>query len=116
MAARGVVIRPVDDASPRIPFVFAVKFYPISFLKSIDSIGQIDVMSDQQRLSRLQFDNEALVSAAVIVVGEYRGDDSFILNLNATSPIGKCLGKCLVASRYAIAATRRSSHDQATFE
>lgn len=116
MAARWVVMRPVNYASPRVPFVFAIEFHLISFLECVDSIGQIDVMSNQQRLARLQFDDEALMSTPVFVVGEYCGDGSFSLNLKAASLFGERPGQCLVATRYDLAATRWASNDQSTFE
>lgn len=106
---------PVKYTSPRVPFVFAIKLYPITFFKSVNSIGQVDVVSDEKCLPRLQLNDEALVSASVFVVSEDLFDDAARLNLNVASLIGERARQYLVATGYGFDTARSLCDDQAAF-
>jgi len=109
------MMRPVEYASPRVPFVFSIKIYPITFIERVDSVSQVDVVSDQYCLPRLQPNDEALVPTAVVVISEDLFNDAAALNLNVALMIGKRASQCLVATGYGFDNARSLRDDQIAF-
>ena len=60
-----VMVRPMDDAAFFIPDILAVEADTVAYIESVDSRGDVDVMRDQQRLSRRKLNDEPLVSRTV---------------------------------------------------
>lgn len=84
MLAARIVMRPVNESALFVPFVFSVERDGIASTEGGDSRGEVNVVGNQQRLSGFKTQDEALVAAAVIVIGKYLHDDAFTCDLNAT--------------------------------
>ena len=84
-----VTVCPVNHAAFGVPFVFAAEGHQIAFAKSDDSRRQIDVVRDQQRLSRRKRHNKALMPAAVIVVREHSKNDALPFHLQVSRVLSK---------------------------
>src|SRR5690606_11151979 len=69
--ALGVVMGPVYDAALVVPLVLAVELDRIAHLEPFHARGEIDVVGDEQRPATGDLHDEALVPAAVVVVGQY---------------------------------------------
>jgi len=65
-----IMVRPVHHTAFRVPFKFAIKADRITRSQRIDARRQVDVVCDEQRLSGIQPNNEALMAAAIVVVGQ----------------------------------------------
>ena len=74
---------PVDDAALWVPCVFALEGDVISDAEGTDPRSNVDVVRDQQSLARPQFDDEPLMSAALIVVRQDFRNSSFALDANS---------------------------------
>ena len=57
-----VMVRPMDDAAPFIPDTLTINANAIPDLQSGDARRNVDVMCNQQRLSRCKLNDESLVS------------------------------------------------------
>src|SRR5690606_540563 len=70
------------DAAFLVPFVFAVELHPIPFLQRIDSWREIDIVRDQERMPRGQLEDEALVTAILVVIAQRSQHRAGTSNLN----------------------------------
>lgn len=68
-----VVMRPVNHPALGVPFVDAIERHGIAHLNRIDPGREINVVCDEQRLTRGQPENEALMPAAFVVIRQ-QGD------------------------------------------
>jgi hypothetical protein len=59
---------PVDEATLFVVDVFTTELHYATNLQGLDSGGNIDVMGDKQSLTAGQFNNETLVSTAVVII------------------------------------------------
>ena len=62
------MVRPMDDSALFVPDILAVKANAVAGLESIDARGDVEVVCNQQGLSRRKLNNESLVSPAVQIV------------------------------------------------
>jgi hypothetical protein len=72
--ARGVTplwigMRPVNHAPFRVPFILAIKGNRVPRAKRVDTLCQIDVVGHKNGSPGIQSNNEALMPAAMGVVG-----------------------------------------------
>src|SRR5512139_9856 len=66
-----IVVRPVDHAAFRVPFVLAIEGDRVACAQRFDALREIDVVGDQQRPPGIQPDDEALMPAAIGVVRQH---------------------------------------------
>ncbi len=52
MPTAGIMMCPVDDTAFRVPFVLTEKFNGVAFSKGIDTLSNINVVSDKNSLTR----------------------------------------------------------------
>ena len=76
---------PVNNATLVVRFEDTVKANRIAYPQARNTLSDIDVMSNKQRLAGMQPQYEALMSATNIVVRQDAADDSVALSLCATS-------------------------------
>ena len=88
-----IVMGPVNDTAPWVPFVNAVERDVIPALQGRNSWSNINIVSDEEGLTRCKGQNESLMPAPVIVIGEYSGDGALSRYLNAAPLIPDCIGK-----------------------
>ena len=62
------MVRPVHQAAEVVPLVHAAELHAISKADRY-TVGQVDVMRNQQRVATAQLQDEALVTIAVAVIG-----------------------------------------------
>ena len=62
-------MRPVHQTTQLIPLVHATNEHPVAHAEW-NTLRQIDVMSDQQRATIANIDDESLVTRAVIIIGQ----------------------------------------------
>ena len=91
-----VVVCPVNHAAFGVPFVFAIERHGIAFAKADDSRCQINVVRDQKLLSRKERHDEALMTAALIVVRKHFKNDILPLHLQFSCALFEGTGECLV--------------------
>jgi hypothetical protein len=60
-----IMMRPVDKTAFRVPLIFTEEFDRIAFPDGIDTGSKIDVVGDENSLTRGQLENEPLVSPSV---------------------------------------------------
>lgn len=80
-------MRPVENASPLIPFVLATELDVVSCFQRSDAIGQFDVVRDQQRFPGRQPHDESLVRTAIAIVGQDFGDLAATTDLDIASVV-----------------------------
>ena len=68
MVAIRVMVCPVDDAALWIRFILTIELNSIATAQCFDAVGDVDVMGDEQGLTRCKAEDKALMAAAVIVV------------------------------------------------
>ncbi len=87
MASPGIMMCPVHDPSLWVPFIFSVKFNHVSGLEIWDSIRQINVMRNEDRLSGFKLENEALMFRTFQIIRENPLNSTTTLNLNITASL-----------------------------
>ena len=83
MATARVVMGPVEHSAFGVPNVLSLEGDGIPDPQGTDPRSYVDVVCDQQRLPGSQFDNEPLMPAALVVVGQDLRNSSFALDLNS---------------------------------
>ncbi len=63
-------MRPVDDTALGVPFIFAEEFDAIADLQLSDPRRDVDVVGDEQRLTRIQPQDKPLMSAPIQIVSQ----------------------------------------------
>jgi len=91
-------MRPMNDASFRVPFVFAVERDGISFAEGREPGCEVDVVSNQERLPGRQFQEKALMAAPFIVIRQDLDDDPAAFGLNTALAFIQRNGHGLAAS------------------
>jgi len=71
MATGWITVSPMDYPSFRIPFVFSVELESVARTEWVDPRGDIDVVSDQNCLARIETDDETLVATAIVVIRKH---------------------------------------------
>lgn len=84
VAASGVSVCPVDDAALGVPFLLTRERHPVAGIQGWDARRDVDVVGDQQGLTRCPLEDEALMATAVVVVGQHASDHPVTADLNAT--------------------------------
>lgn len=78
-------MRPMNDPTPRIPFIFTAEFNVIANRECAYPLGQVDIVRHQQRLPRSQSNDKSLVSTPGIVVGQHPRHLTAVLYLKIAS-------------------------------
>ena len=84
-----VMVRPMDGPAFLVPDILAVEVDVVAYFKSVYSRGDVDVVSDQQRLSRRKLNDESLVSRTVQIVGQNANHLAFAFDLYVAGPTRK---------------------------
>ena len=85
--ASRIVVRPVDHATPWVPLVVAGELDPVSTADARDTRRDVDVVRDQQRLARVELDDEALMPRALDVVRKNADDGGGAGDMKAALPL-----------------------------
>ncbi len=85
MPAIRVVMSPVNDAALVVRFVFAVKLHVVTHLEPGDARCEVDVVGNEQCPTGTDFNYEALMPTAVIVVRQYPRNDAAALGLSTAT-------------------------------
>lgn len=84
-----VVVRPMDDPAFFVPDILAIKTDAVAYLQSVDSWGDVYVVSDKQCLSRRKLNDESLVSRTVQIVGQNTSHCALTFDLYVACPTRK---------------------------
>ena len=99
MSTARVMMRPMDDAAFMVPFVFTIKLHSVTALEIGNARREIDIVRDQERLTIHEFEDEALVAAAFIVIRQHLADDTLTRHLQIAFLIGEGMGNNRIAIR-----------------
>src|ERR1051326_8733486 len=83
MPALRVVVCPMDDAAFFVPDILAEEANGVAYLKLVDSRGDVDVVCDENCLSRRKLNNESLVSRPALIVRQNANHRPLAFNLYA---------------------------------
>ena len=81
MPAPRIVMGPVDHPAFRVPLVLTMEDDAVADLQILDSRSNVNVVSDQEGLPGSELDDEALMTAPLVVVGQYADDRSRPIDL-----------------------------------
>lgn len=90
MAATGIAVSPMHHPTLLVPLVFAIELDRIAHLQPFQTLRQVDVVRHKQGQSRLQAQDETLMSAAFVVIAQDFHNYARACNLIAAGPLGKC--------------------------
>jgi len=68
MVTTWVMVGPVDDAALGIRFILTMELNPVATAQRFDAASDVDVMGNQQGLTRCKSEDKPLMAAADIVV------------------------------------------------
>ena len=97
IGAVGIVMGFVDESAFRIPDVFAVDGHCLVEFQVGDSRGEIDVMGDEQGLAGVEFYQESLMAAAIVVIGKFVNDGAAEFHHEAAGLVFESAGEDAVA-------------------
>ena len=98
MFALRVVVGPVQDAAAVVPLVNPVELDHVAHCQRVNARREVDVVRDQQRLVRVEAQDEALVTAAVVIVVEQARNRALAGYLQAARLVRVGLGDQIRAS------------------
>ena len=75
----------MDDSAFFVPNIFAVEVDAVPYRKSVEAWSDIDVVRDQQCLSRLKLKDESLVPVAVQIVWQKTNHRALTFDLYVAS-------------------------------
>jgi hypothetical protein len=81
MSLAGVVVCPMNDAAFRVPVILPSERHLVSLSQAGYSRRDINVVGDEQGLTRAKFQNETLMPASVIVVRKNSLDHALAFDL-----------------------------------
>jgi hypothetical protein len=93
MPAIRVPVRPVHNTALFIPCIFAVKFHLIPLPQRTDPRRNIDIMRNQNRLTRRQLHDKPLMPRTAIIVRQYLDHNALSLHLHIAYMMQKTIGK-----------------------
>ena len=99
MTTLRIMVRPMDNAAFFVPDILAVEADTVAYLESVDSRGDVDVMRDQQRLSRRKLNDKSLVSRTVQIVGQNANHLALAFDLYVACPTRKRAADGIVDER-----------------
>jgi len=99
MTTLRVMVRPMDDPAFFVPDILTVEADTVAYLESVDSRGDVDVMRDQQRLSRRKLNDESLVSRTVQIVFQNANHFALAFDLYVACPTRKRAADGIVDER-----------------
>lgn len=111
MTAFWIVMCPVNRSTFRVPLIFPEKFYLVVNLERVNPRCQVNIVGDEECLTRSQLNDESLMRAAVIVVREQPSDPSFSLYLNMALVLCKRTSQTLVTATLVTFANSRRCID-----
>lgn len=82
-----VVVGPMDDPTFFVPFIDAVELHHIALPQATNARGQIDIVGDEEGIPRGKAQDELLVAASFVVIGEDATDRGRPADLDPTLPI-----------------------------
>ncbi len=100
MASTGIIMSPVDDAPFVVPLILTVESHRISCLQRGDFWSKVDVVCDQQVLSGLQFENEPLMPAPIVIIRQHLDHLALTLELNPAGPAFLCSSQRGIVRRF----------------
>ena len=98
MAATGITVRPMNDASFFVPLEFAIERNGISLAEGKKSGGEVNVVGNKQSLAGLKLQEKALMPASMVVVRQDLDDDAASFRLGATLASVEGAGRIIIAS------------------
>ena len=84
-----IMVCPMDNSAFFVPDILAIKADAVAYLQSVNSRGDINIVRDQQRLSRRKLNDESLVSRTVQIVGHNANHLAFAFDLYVACPTRK---------------------------
>ena len=99
MTTLRVMMRPMDNSAFFIPDILPVEAHTVAYIESVDSRGDVDVMRDQQRLSRRKLNDKSLVSRTVQIVGQNANHLALAFDLYVACPTRKRAADGIVDER-----------------
>jgi len=82
-----VMVREVDQATLFVPDVFAFKAKAIALAQRVNPRRDVNVVSNKDRLTRSEADNESLVLSSAAVVRQYPSDHALAFDLYIAGPV-----------------------------
>ena len=99
MSPSRVVVRPMNNAPIRIPFIHPTELHVAPLLNVRYTRRDVDVVSDKQGLPRPKFQDETLMPASIVVVRQHPLDHSLPFNLKVPRALFESALEDLVACR-----------------
>ena len=103
MPAFRIVMGPVDDSTFFVPNILAVETDAVAYLKSVDARCNVDVVCQQQCLSRRKLNCESLVSQPVQIVWQNANHLALTFDLYVACPTRECATDGAVANARGLA-------------
>lgn len=107
MPALRVAVCPVNRTAFFIPHILAIEAYPIAFPQPGEPGCDINVVRNEERLTRCQANNESLMPATIQVVRENARDDTFPFDLYIACPVFEGPPDCTIITNYSLVLPRR---------
>ena len=92
MRAVRIMMRPVNNPSLIIPFIFTIKLHEVAVLQGFDPWRQIDIVRDQHGLAGVELQNEALMAIAVAIISQCSENRSLAADLNIAPLVAVRIG------------------------
>jgi hypothetical protein len=99
MSRAWIVVSPMNDASLRVPVILPTERHLVSLSQTNYSWCDIDVVGDEQCLTGAKFQDEPLMSTALVVVSENSLDHALAFHLKLAVSLFEGATKDSVAIR-----------------
>lgn len=77
-----VMVRPMNNSALLVPDILAIKADAVAFLESLDSRGDVNVVSHEHCLSRLKTNDESLMSPPVQIIRQQPSHLALVFDLD----------------------------------
>jgi len=99
MVIAWVSVSPMNNPTFLIPFIFTVKLHKIAFFQTLNPRRQVNIVCDQNGLTRTQPNKNSLMTTALIVIRQQPYYDTPALNLNVAFAIIVGFGKNMIIGK-----------------
>lgn len=88
---------PVNGSAFRVPFILAEKRDFIANFKRVNSGCEVNIVSDQERLARFEFNDKSLMPTPIVIVTKDPSDHSSSFDLKIALMLNECASQPLVS-------------------
>ena len=81
-----IMVRPMNNPTFVVPHILTIKSHSVTYYQTVDSRSDVDIVTDQQRLSGRKLNDESLVSRTIYIIRQNANHRALAFDLYVACP------------------------------